>query len=256
MDEYAAAPLNQRSPMTNKILEHSHEPLAIAARLDAGPKARYLRDWVYGGIDGAVTTFAIVAGVVGADLSARIVLILGAANLLADGFSMAAANYSGTRAEIEEYEHIRKVEEKHIDVDAEGERAEVRHLLKSKGLEGNLLEDVVSVITTDRTRWLEFMMTEEHGLPPIVRSPLKSAMATFGAFVVCGFVPILPFVLGLPATLNASAILTGMTFFMIGSMRSRWSPTAWWKAGTETLVIGMAAASMAYFVGHLLKQLV
>ena len=85
-------------------LEHGHRPDEISKRLEAGPKASYLRDWVYGGIDGAVTTFAIVAGVVGADLSSRVVLILGAANLLADGFSMAAANFSSTRTEIEEYQ--------------------------------------------------------------------------------------------------------------------------------------------------------
>ena len=64
-----------------------------------GPPARYLQDWVLGGIDGAVTTFAIVAGVVGAQLSTPIILILGLANLLADGFSMAAGNYSGVKAE-------------------------------------------------------------------------------------------------------------------------------------------------------------
>ena len=78
--------------MATHKLEHSHQPEDIASRLASGPTASYLRDWIYGGIDGAVTTFAIVAGSVGANLSAKIILILGMANLLADGFSMAAAN--------------------------------------------------------------------------------------------------------------------------------------------------------------------
>ena len=73
-------------------LEHSHTEQAIRARLARGPRSNYLRDWIYGGIDGAVTTFAIVAGVAGADLSAAVVLVLGFANLLADGFAMAASN--------------------------------------------------------------------------------------------------------------------------------------------------------------------
>ncbi len=73
-------------------LEHSHEPDAIAARLAEGPKPNYLPDAVYGAIDGTVTTFAVVAGAIGADLSPRVVLILGAANLLADGFSMACGS--------------------------------------------------------------------------------------------------------------------------------------------------------------------
>ena len=108
----------------------------IAKRLEKGPKASYLRDWVYGGIDGTVTTFAIMAGVVGADLSAGVVIILGIANLLADGFSMAAANYSGTKTEIEEYEQVRRMEERHVDLAPEGEREEIRQIFRGQGLRG------------------------------------------------------------------------------------------------------------------------
>lgn len=61
----------------------------------------YLPEFVYGGIDGAVTTFAVVAGAIGASLSPGIVLILGLANLLADGFSMAISNYLSTKSQVE-----------------------------------------------------------------------------------------------------------------------------------------------------------
>lgn len=237
-------------------LEHGHEPDEIMQRLAAGPRASYLRDWVYGGIDGAVTTFAIVAGVVGADLSSRVVLILGAANLLADGFSMAAANYSSSKTEIEEYEHIRQMEERHIAHDPDGEREEIRQIFASKGFEGAALEEAVDTITHTHERWIDTMMTEEHGLPRITRSPVHAAVATFAAFFFCGFVPILPYVFGLPATMTTSTVLTGLTFFVIGSLRSRWSPVRWWRAGSETLVIGLLAASVAYLVGHLLKSVV
>src|SRR5208282_5041431 len=88
--------------------EHSHE--AIRQRLAAGPGHSYLRDWVYGGIDGTVTTFAIVAGVVGAHLSLRVILILSGANLIADGFAMAAGNYLATRSEHEEFHQAEAVE--------------------------------------------------------------------------------------------------------------------------------------------------
>ena len=79
--------------MDPRHLEHSHHPAEIAHRLAEGPKASYLRDWVYGGIDGTVTTFAVVAGVVGADHSTKTFLMMGAAHLIADGLSMAAAKY-------------------------------------------------------------------------------------------------------------------------------------------------------------------
>ena len=168
-----------------------------------------------------------MAGVIGADLSARIVLILGCANLLADGFSMAAANYSGTRAEIDEYQHIRHMEERHVDLAPEGEREEVRQIFKSKGFKGKALESAVDVITEQRELWIDTMMTEEHGLPPVARSPLRAGSVTFMAFVLCGAVPILPFALLLAEPILPATVMTGLTFFAIGSLRSRWSSTPW-----------------------------
>jgi len=236
-------------------LEHGHHPREIAKRLAEGPRVSYLRDWVYGGIDGTVTTFAVVAGVTGADLSTKALLILGAANLFADGFSMAAANFSGTKAEMEEYEQVRRMEERHVDFAPEGEREEVRQIFRAKGFEGEALESAVNVITEKRERWIETMMTEEHGLPPISRSPGRAAFTTFLAFLACGSIPLVPFVLGLPATVEASTVMTGLTFFSIGSMRSRWSPSPWWRAGLETFTIGISAAAMAYVVGVILGGL-
>lgn len=97
-------------------LEHEHTPEAIKVRLARGSTQNYLRDFVYGGIDGAVTTFAVVAGTIGANLATRIVLILGAANLIADGFSMAASNFLGTRAERDDYDRIARIEANHIAI--------------------------------------------------------------------------------------------------------------------------------------------
>ena len=99
------------------------------------------------------------------------------------------------------------------------------------------------------------MMTEEHGLPPINRSSLRAALTTFLAFVVCGSVPLIPFVLGSPASIATSTAMTGLTFFSIGSLRSRWSPMPWWRAGLETFTIGIVAAGVAYLTGLLLGGL-
>jgi vacuolar iron transporter family protein len=87
-------------------MEHVRTDEAIRQRLAAGPRQSYFRDWVYGGIDGIVTTYAIVSGVVGARLSPRIILILGSASLIADGFAMAAGEYLATRSEHEEFHHL------------------------------------------------------------------------------------------------------------------------------------------------------
>jgi VIT1/CCC1 family predicted Fe2+/Mn2+ transporter len=240
----------------DRHLEHGHHPGEIAERLEKGPKASYLRDWVYGGIDGTVTTFAIMAGVVGADLSTGVVIVLGIANLLADGFSMAAANYSSTRTEIDEYEQVRRMEERHVDLAPEGEREEVRQIFQAKGFKGKALETAVDVITARRERWVDTMMTEEHGMPPINRSPANSALYTFLAFVLCGSVPLFAYLLGLTHPLPVATVMTGATFFAIGSLRSRWSATPWWRAGLETFVIGMAAAGVAFLVGYSLQRLI
>jgi VIT1/CCC1 family predicted Fe2+/Mn2+ transporter len=237
-------------------LEHGHLPGEIAKRLEKGPKASYLRDWVYGGIDGTVTTFAIMAGVVGANLSPGVVLILGIANLLADGFSMAAANYTGTKAELDEYRQLRRMEERHVALAPDGEREEIRQIFEAKGFKGPALETAVDVITARRERWIDTMMQEEHGMPAVVRSPLRAAMMTFIAFVLCGSVPVIPYALMLAEPIWPATVMTTLTFFSIGSLRSYWSPTPWWRAGLETVAIGMLAAGVAYLVGDLLRGLV
>lgn len=236
-------------------MEHSHHPDAIAARLEAGPSVNYLRDWIYGGIDGAVTTFAVVAGVVGAELSAGIVLILGIANVLADGFSMAASNYSGTKAEIDDYERIRQIELRHIRHNPDGEREELRQIYGAKGFAGDELEQMVASFSKNEDIWLETMLTEEYGLSNVQRSPLLAGVATFLAFLVCGAVPLTPFVLGLPNSAEIATVATGVVFFAIGAMKSRWSTQRWWLSGLETFGIGMGAALLAFGVGVALRGL-
>ena len=169
---------------------------------------------------------------------------------------MAAANHSSTKTEIDEYEHVRRMEERHVELAPEGEREEVRQIFQAKGFHGEALLSAVEVITERRERWIDTMMTEEHGLPPATRSPVRSAMFTFLAFLICGSVPLIPYALHFPNPLLGATIMTGLTFFAIGSLRSRWSPTPWWRAGTETFAIGMIAALVAYVVGDVLQGLV
>jgi len=236
-------------------MEHEHSPDAIRRRLESGPTHNYLRDWIYGGIDGSVTTLAVVTGVAGAQLSKWIILALGFANLFADGFSMAASNYLGTRAEQDDWRRLEQIENRHIDLAPEGEREEVRQIFERKGFAGNDLQRIVELVTADRERWVRTMLTDEYGLPHEVRSPWIAAISTFTAFLICGLVPLLPYLFWTEHALALSATLTGIVFATIGSIKSRWSTTSWWHSGLTTLLVGAIAASLAYAAGVIAKRL-
>jgi len=236
-------------------MEHEHTREAIQRRLAAGPPASYLRDWVYGGIDGIVTTFAIVSGVVGARLSPHIILILGSASLLADGFAMAAGDYLATRSEHEEFRHAEAVERRHIETCPEGEREEVREILQARGVPSELLERVVASVTADPELWVRLMLRDEYGLPDAVRSAWRAAFSTFSAFIVCGLVPLVPFVTGVNHAFWNACVITGVTFVAIGALKSRWSIRPWWYSAIGTLIIGGGAAAVAYLIGAWLRHL-
>lgn len=231
--------------------EHGHTPQEIAKRIGAPPGRGVLRDAVYGAIDGAVTTFAIVAGVAGAGLSPFIVVALGIANVLADGFSMAAANYSGAKAELDNMRRLRSVEERHIRHYPDGERLEVREILAQKGLSGEVLNQATQEITQDRENWIALMMEGEYGLSSIDPHPAKSAVTTFLSFLVAGIVPLFPFIVGLANAFIISVAMTMVTFSIIGAVKSHWSLSPWWHSAFETLLIGGAAATIAFYVGTL-----
>jgi VIT1/CCC1 family predicted Fe2+/Mn2+ transporter len=239
----------------NDTLEHEHTQPAIHQRLAAGPSQSYLRDWVYGGIDGTVTTFAVVSGVVGAHLAPNVILILGGASLIADGFAMAAGNYLATRAEHEEFHYAEAVERRHIATFPEGEREEVREILRGLGVRDELLEGVVTSITSDGDRWVRLMLRDEYGLPAAVRSARAAAAATFSAFLFCGLVPLVPFVVGVKNAFWVAAAATSLTFLFIGALKSRWSVRPWWHSGLVTLTVGGGAAGVAYAIGAWLRHL-
>jgi len=231
--------------------EHGHSPDEIAQRLSVSTKISHLKDMVFGGIDGTVTTFAIVAGVEGAGLSQGVIVALGIANILADGFSMAASNYSGTKAELDDRRRNVQIEESHIENYRSGELEELRQILELRGLTGDVLDMATEAISQNKDKWIGFMLTDEYGLTREEPHPTRAAIATFAAFLAAGSVPLVPFVLGMPNAFTISTVATLTTFFLIGAAKSRWSLSKWWWSGGETLLIGALAASIAYSVGSL-----
>lgn len=247
------------TPEELKQLKRAHSATAIQLRLANAGKAGYLKDFIYGAIDGLVTTFAVVSGVIGASLSVQIVLILGVANLIADGFSMGAANFLGTKAELEARTKARETELYHIQHIPEGEREEVRQIYAAKGFEGEDLEKIVETITADTDRWLETMLHEEFGLSKAEPSAIRAGVSTFGAFMLAGAVPLIPFCWVKTELVGTeyfflSAALTGLTFVVIGAVKGKILERSIWRSAFETLVIGMIASLLAFLTGYLLRH--
>ncbi|MEO9309956.1 MAG: VIT1/CCC1 transporter family protein [Nitrososphaera sp.] len=224
----------------------------------------YFEDFVYGSFDGSVTTFAVVAGAIGASLSPIVVVILGFANLFSDGFSMAVGSYQATKARIEFVEKERKREEWEIDNMAESEKQEIRDIYAKKGFTSELLDEIVKVITARKKVWVDTMMKEELGLVEDDKKPIHAAISTISGFTAIGLIPILPFVImyafGLgnhsQHSFTYSIVFTSIAFFLIGIIKGRVVKKPLLRSGLMTLLIGAIAASVAYLVGNLLGNIV
>lgn len=165
---------------------------------------RYLSEFVYGAVDGTVTTFAVVAASAGAGVSSAIILILGVANLVADGFSMGASAFLAAQAENDE----------------SGGRS------------------------------------TKHASPHII------AAATFGAFILVGSIPVLPYFFdvvsrGKTASFTLfyiSSVATALTFLAIGFVKGKVGGESAIKSALVTFLLGAIAAGLAYFAGDLLAM--
>ena len=224
-----------------------------------GKLQTYLREFVYGGIDGAVTTFAVVAGGYGANLDPGILIILGFANLLADGFSMSVGAYLSAKSELDNYDKHEKIEYWEVENLPEVEREEIADIYRAKGFEGELLEKVVDHICADKALWVAEMMKDELGMMRESKSPLKIGIATLVSFILVGLIPLTVYLWTYfyPSTIDTflwTSILTGMAFFLVGWLKSSVNQTSAVRGISETVLLGLLAAVVAYFVGDVLEQ--
>lgn len=222
---------------------------------------KWLPDFVYGGMDGAVTTFAIVAGVAGAQLSTAVVLILGFANLFADGFSMAVGKYSSDRAERERIQRVRCQLDERIHTDPSGEREALAKVLAGRGFTGENLTSAVQVISANEAVWIDTMMRHKYHLIDDHIDPLRGAVTTFVAFNLIGFIPLAGYVLNPLLGISSeqlflwTAAATLFALFVVGGIKGKLLGQKWGWSGLETMAIGGVAATIAYLVGYTLRNI-
>lgn len=227
-----------------------------------GKVSKYLGEFVYGGIDGTVTTFAVVAGSAGAGFDPGVVLILGIANLVADGLSMSVGDFLSTKSEIQNYDRHKRIEEWEVEKFPEAETEEIREIYRKKGFTGKLLEEVVSVITADKDRWVDVMMKEELEMNREDRSPYATAAVTFWSFFFLGSIPLIPYLLAFLSDISQenlffwSSLFTGITFALIGLLKSFVAHSSWIRGMLETVGLGGGAALVAFYIGDWLEKLI
>lgn len=249
-----------RGDLAASAAAHAPERIAEAAKEEhGGAGSQYIGDLVYGGLDGIITTFAVVSGVAGAQLGTPVILILGLANLFADGFSMATGAYLSSKSEQEYYEREWLREAWEVEHFPEGERLELVEIYRGQGYSEADAQNLVEIQSRDPQRWVKAMMVNELGLLPDERKPLLSGLATLLAFVVAGSVPLLIYLLGLfvpvapEVAFPVSIVLSGLALFGLGAAKVIITRMNAFRSGFEMLVVGGPAARVAYIVGALLK---
>lgn len=220
---------------------------------------KYLGDFVYGANDGLITTFSVVAGALGASFPTTVVMVLGLANILADGFSMGAGNYLAIRSENDYKKGQRKKEAWEIEHLRPIEVQEIREIYYNKGFRGEELENIIKTITGNKDVWLDDMMKYELGIvEENPENPVKHGLATFVAFIISGTIPLLAFILGYPVktAIYISIILTAIAMFSVGAFRQLISPVKWYKGGLENLFVGLLAGGAAFVVGDIIEKII
>lgn len=222
----------------------------------------WLPDFVYAGIDGAVTTFAAVAGVVGAHLSVSVILIMGFANLFADGFSMAVGKYLSDTAELERIQHLKNLQEHALLEKPKESREALVSVLKSFGFTDGALHDATAVITKHPPSWVKLLMHHKENVIEENIDPLKGSLATIAAFMTVGFIPLVGYVFEhfLPVSEQGlfwgTCIATLVALFLVGTVKTKFTKKSWIMGGMETAFVGGIAASIAYVIGYALRSLV
>lgn len=223
-----------------------------------------LRAVVYGANDGIVTTFAIVAGVAGAKLSADVVLILGVANIVADGLSMGMGDFLGSVSEEKFKQRQLRMEKWEYEQIPEIEKQELVQMYREKGYSKKDSQQLVSIHSKNPKHAVELGFQSELGETPEKKDKLwRTGLATFVAFIIAGSLPLTPYFMaavGVPILVNhqfpISIAATVIALFSIGSLRTKLTGGSWLRNGLEMLLVGSIAAGAAYIFGVLVERYV
>jgi vacuolar iron transporter family protein len=213
-----------------------------------------VRDVIIGMSDGLTVPFALAAGISGAIAASHIVVTAGIAELAAGGISMGLGGYLAARSDVDHYENERRREYAETHDVPDEERREIEGIFESYGISGDALKHLTDNITSDRKRWVDFMMRFELGLeqPNPARAPLSAARIG-GSYVVGGLLPLLPYML-IPQSQQAlwgSVAVTFVALVLFGGLKGKFTGASIVRSALETVAIGGVAAAVAFALARL-----
>ena len=209
----------------------------------------WLRAAVFGAMDGLVTNTALVAGVGGGGASGRAIVLSGVASLVAGAISMALGEYTSVRTQNEQLDLEVEKERRELARNPGGELAELVQLLRSRGVDADLAQQVAVQLHRDPDTALRLHVLAELGLNPADKpSPRTAAVSSFLTFATGAVVPLLPYLLGF-SLLWAALLCGGLGLAAAGALSSRFTPRPWWYAAGRQLLFGAVAAGVTYAIG-------
>jgi vacuolar iron transporter family protein len=220
---------------------------------EAHRTSNWLRDVILGGQDGLVNILGIILGVIAGGGSETVLVVTGFAAAITESISMGAVGYTSSISERDYYLAERERESTEIATMPDAERQEVRDIYAAKGFSGQLLEDVVNTITTNREAWLATMMDEELHLQPVQnRDILRTALVITVATLIGHLIPLIPFMV-LPRTpaLVLAIALSAIALFAVGVYSAVTLVGDWRRSGVKMVAIGLGAAAIGFLIGRL-----
>jgi VIT1/CCC1 family predicted Fe2+/Mn2+ transporter len=214
-----------------------------------------LSDVILGGQDGLVNVLGVILGVAAATADSRIVIAAGLAATFAESISMGAVAYTSTLAENDLYHSDREREYRHIHLAPDVEVEEIRDIYRQKGFEGETLEKIVDVITSNPDVWVNVMMSEEFQLtPPSKSKAINSALLVGFSALIGSLIPLFPFFFWtVNLSIGISILIAALTLFILGMYKARVTVGKPLRSGLEMAVIGTLSALAGYVVGWIFK---
>ncbi|TFG06116.1 MAG: hypothetical protein EU539_08565 [Promethearchaeota archaeon] len=216
-----------------------------------------IRSIILGLNDGLISTFTLLVGVAAATLSSAgniIVILTGIAAMVSGAISMGLGEYISSKSEFTYIKNEMKKEEAEIILFPEEEKEEVRMTFKKMGIEGDVLEECVNKITSDKDVWLDFLIGSELGLEE-PENPAIGGILTFISFIIGAFIPLFPYFLNLGfISLIISSIVSFSMLGIVGMFKTRVTGETKLKGAIEMLIIGAIAFVCSYGIGLWLEQ--